>query len=111
LVDRKSFERVEKVWVPEILKANSKMAFIIVGSKLDIRNDEKACELLKVKPVTKEEGINLTKKVGGLEYRECSAKTQDGLGDVFQAAVRAAISPDQCEFFKSEKKKKFLGLF
>jgi Ras-related C3 botulinum toxin substrate 1 len=66
LVDRKSFERVEKFWVPEIIKSNKNLPYIIVGNKLDLRDDEKTIESLKIKPVTKEEGISMTKKVGGL---------------------------------------------
>ena len=62
-MDRKSFERVEKFWVPEIQKINSKniikklenLSFIVVGNKVDLRNDSKYCEQLKVKPVTEDE--------------------------------------------------------
>jgi Ras family protein A len=64
---------------------------------VDLRNDKNAVEKLGVKPVTTDEGKALTKKLGGLAYRECSAKSQEGLGEVFQAAVAACVAPDTLE--------------
>eukprot|EP00034_Subulatomonas_tetraspora_P001017 GABW01001295.1.p3 GENE.GABW01001295.1~~GABW01001295.1.p3 ORF type:complete len:51 (-),score=9.12 GABW01001295.1:54-206(-) len=42
----------------------------------------------------------MSKKIGGTKYLECSARTQENLTEVFQAACLAAI-PDS-----SPKKKK-----
>lgn len=121
LVDRKSFDKVEKFWVPEVLKNAKDCPFIVVGNKVDLRNDKNAVEKLGVKPVTSDEGKALTKKLGGLAYRECSAKTQEGLGEVFQAAVASCVAPETLENYvkpsvvdpkKEEQKKGFLsGLF
>lgn len=121
LVDRKSFEKVSKFWVPEVQKNAKDVPYIIVGNKVDLRNDKNFLDKLGVKPITTEEGKTLTKQLGGLAYRECSAKTQEGLGEVFQAAVGACISPNSLENYTDKKKdttekkevpkKGFLGLF
>jgi hypothetical protein len=47
----------------------------------------------------------MTKKIGGLSYKECSAKTQEGLGEVFQAAIAAVVAPETLEFFPEKGKK------
>ena len=48
----------------------------------------------------------MTKKIGGISYRECSAKTQEGLGEVFQAAIAAVVAPESLEFYSKESGKK-----
>ena len=108
IADRKSFDKVESFWVPEILKAtNGEVPFIVVGNKVDLRDDKKVS-----KPVTKLEAQALTKKIGGIAYRECSAKTQEGLGEVFQAAVCSVTHPDKLEYYqKKTKNVKKKGLF
>lgn len=116
LVDRKSFERVESKWVPELQKYKVTAPYIIIGNKLDLRNDKEACKKLGVNPITTEEGLALAKKVKAAGYRECSAKTQEGLGEVFQLAVTAVVEPDKLSPKDSKnkdqkKKKKFLGIF
>jgi len=118
LVDRKSFDKLTKFWIPEVQKNAKDVPFIIVGNKLDLRNDKNFVEKLTAKPITTDEGKSLTKQLGGLAYRECSAKTQEGLGEVFQAAVGACISPNSLENYtekkkdiKDEKKVEKKGLF
>lgn len=74
-----------------------------------MRNDK-----LADKPITKEEGIALTKRVGGLAYRECSAKSQEGLGEVFLSAVAASLNPESLENYQgggNKKKDEKGGLF
>ncbi len=43
-------------------------------------------------PFTKEDGERLSKDVGAKMYVECSSFTQDGLKNVFEQAVRVALS-------------------
>jgi len=69
---------------------------ILVGNKKDIRNDEQVLmELAKAKesPVRPEEGKSMADRIGAVSYMECSAKTKDGVREVFEAATRAAIKP------------------
>ena len=50
-------------------------------------------ELLKAKqePVKTEEGRAMSEKIGAYTYLECSAKTNEGVRDVFETATRAAL--------------------
>lgn len=46
---------------------------------------------MKQKPVTSEEGRAMAEKINAYGYLECSAKTKDGVREVFETATRAAL--------------------
>ena len=65
-----------------------------MGTKLDLRHDEKAkAELAEDgrKPISAAEGERLASSIGAVEYLECSALTQEGLKTVFDEAIRCAL--------------------
>ena len=67
-----------------------------MGTCVDLRDDAATIEKLaktKQKPISFEEGTELAKEVGAVKYLECSAKTQEGLKDVFDEAILAALPP------------------
>ena len=71
----------------------------MVGTKTDLRNDPDVTQ--KVGQVLqKEDGSNLARELGAKSYVECSALTQDGLKNVFDEAIRAALNKN------TDKKKK-----
>lgn len=91
-----SYENVTAKWYPELQHFCPEVPFILVGTKADIRSDEN--ELAKLKqsgqsPITSETGAQLASKLKAIKYMECSAKTQTGLKDVFDEAVRAVLKP------------------
>nr|XP_045014879.1 transforming protein RhoA-like isoform X3 [Jaculus jaculus] len=43
------------------------------------------------KPVKPEEGRDMVNKIDAFGYMECSAKTKDGVMEVFETATRAAL--------------------
>ncbi|XP_017656495.1 ras-like GTP-binding protein Rho1 isoform X2 [Nannospalax galili] len=51
----------------------------------DIELDEKQ------EPVKSEQGRDMANKIGALVYMECSAKTEEGVREVFETAARAAL--------------------
>jgi len=58
---------------------------VLVGLKLDLRDDEKTItELKKVnqKPVTFEEGQAMSTQINAYKYLECSAKSRNGVKEV-----------------------------
>lgn len=66
-----------------------------LGNKKDLRNDEATKrELMKMKqePVRNEAGRSMVEKIGAVGYLECSAKTKEGVREVFEFAARAALS-------------------
>eukprot|EP00164_Ancoracysta_twista_P000005 GFYU01000008.1.p2 GENE.GFYU01000008.1~~GFYU01000008.1.p2 ORF type:complete len:193 (-),score=67.67 GFYU01000008.1:389-967(-) len=97
-----SFNNVKDKWYPEIRHHNPETPIILVGTKLDLREDGDTLKQLSTKglsPISTEQGHQLAKDIGAWKYLECSALTQKGLKAVFDDAIRAALSP------KQEKKK------
>uniref|UniRef100_A0A8C2AA84 Ras homolog family member Cb n=1 Tax=Cyprinus carpio TaxID=7962 RepID=A0A8C2AA84_CYPCA len=67
---------------------------VIFCNKKDLRNDEHTRrELIKMKqePVKPEEGRDMANRISAFGYLECSAKTKDGVREVFEMATRAAL--------------------
>ena len=60
----------------------------------DLRNDSNTIkELAKMKqePVRPEEGRTMAEKINAFAYLECSAKSKEGVREVFETATRAAL--------------------
>ena len=72
---------------------------LLVGNKVDLRNDPetiKECERrFDRKPVGRKEGYAMAIEVGAYAYLECSAKTRQGVRQVFEIAARAALLPEK----------------
>ena len=80
--------------MPELRHHCPDVPFILVGNKADLRSDERALEKLKAKGaslVSFEHAQRVGQDVGADAVLECSAKTQEGVKDVFDNAVRAAF--------------------
>ena len=94
IVDRYSFENVDKKWIPEIRHHCPTAPFLIVGLQSDLRDDAATIECLqkcRESPILKEDGKALAEKVGAYAYVECSALTQNGLKNVFEEAAKSII--------------------
>jgi Ras family protein A len=108
-------------WISEVLHFCQGLPIILVGCKKDLRFDQKTIEELhktSQKPVTPEQvstfstatlhhftntppqAEDVRKKIGAQKYLECSAKTNEGVREVFEHATRAALMT------KREKKSK-----
>jgi len=91
-----SFENVTAKWYPELMHFCPDVPFILVGTKLDMRNDKGEVDKLRTQgqsPITTEQGTDLARKLKAIKYMECSAKTQENLKDVFDEAVRSVLRP------------------
>jgi Ras homolog gene family, member A len=89
-----SLDNVQEKWISEVLHFCQGIPIILVGCKVDLRNDPKTIEDLRrtsQRPVTREEGEAVAQKIGALKYLECSARTQQGVREVFENATRAAL--------------------
>ena len=68
-----------------------KVPMVLVGTKLDLRDDPNYMKELANRgqaPVSSEEGQKVCSQIGAYSYCECSAKTQKGLKEVFNEAIR-----------------------
>ncbi|TDH10510.1 hypothetical protein EPR50_G00075830 [Perca flavescens] len=89
-----SLENIPEKWTPEVKHFCPNVPIILVGNKKDLRNDEHTRrELAKMKqePVKFEDGKEMANRISAYGYQECSAKTKDGVREVFEMATRAAL--------------------
>eukprot|EP00028_Trichosphaerium_sp_Am-I-7-wt_P000757 CAMPEP_0168522350 /NCGR_PEP_ID=MMETSP0405-20121227/9296_1 /TAXON_ID=498012 /ORGANISM="Trichosphaerium sp, Strain Am-I-7 wt" /LENGTH=190 /DNA_ID=CAMNT_0008543937 /DNA_START=258 /DNA_END=830 /DNA_ORIENTATION=+ len=96
IISPSSFNNIREKWIPELSLHCPKVPVVLVGTKLDLRDNEEVKGMLAKKkqaPITYEQGLSLLKEIGGTKYIECSALTLQGIKHVFDEAVRAVISP------------------
>ncbi|KAJ1893905.1 Rho GTPase protein rac1, partial [Kickxella alabastrina] len=83
-------------WHPEVSHHAPNVPVILVGTKLDLREDKDTIEKLvqkKMAPIGFNQGQHAAKEMGFSKYLECSALTQKGLKNVFDEAIRAVLAP------------------
>uniref|UniRef100_A0A0N5A446 Ras-related protein Rac1 n=1 Tax=Parastrongyloides trichosuri TaxID=131310 RepID=A0A0N5A446_PARTI len=96
LVNPASFENVRAKWYPEVCHHCPDTPIILVGTKLDLRDDRDTIERLrerKLAPITQQQGIKMAQEIKAVKYLECSALTQVGLKTVFDEAIMAVLRP------------------
>ena len=94
-----SMKNLEHKWVPEIRHSMPKAPFLLVGTQMDLRDDEQVRLKLakrRLRPSLPEEGERLARRIGAYGYVECSALTKQGLKDVFDEALLAVLDPKDC---------------
>ena len=93
-----SYQNVKTKWWTEVTHFCSKSKKILVGTKIDLRDDKATLEKLAEKGqscLTFAQGEALAKQIKAVCYMECSALTQKGLKDVFDEALKCVIFPDR----------------
>ncbi|KAI4356588.1 hypothetical protein L6164_000601 [Bauhinia variegata] len=101
LISRPSYENIKKMWVPELRHYAPSVPIILVGTKLDLRDDQQfLSDYPALCTITTKQGEELKKQIGAVAYIECSSKTQQNVKDVFDAAIKFVLQP------ASSKKKK-----
>jgi len=96
IVSPSSFDNVKAKWYPEIEHHAPGVPIILVGTKLDLRDDPEVREQLrqrKMAPIQYEQAVQVAKDIKAVKYLECSALTQRNLKSVFDEAIKAVISP------------------
>jgi len=89
-----SLGNVVDKWLPEVSHFCPKVPVILVGTKKDLRTDPSVIEdlcTMKVKPVTTEQGQQMATLIGAYAYLECSARTREGIREVFETATLATF--------------------
>merc|ERR1711879_859202 len=101
VVSNPSFKNVKLKWIPEINHHAPGVPIILVGTKADLRNDAETQAPLRAKNLSPVAQGEIEQMVNEVKYIECSALTQEGLKNVFDEAIRAALYKPN-----SKKKKK-----
>lgn len=112
-----SLENILEKWHPEVKHFCPSVPIVLVANKKDLRSDpatvkvrrrerEGPCrdptpapfvcalqELAKMKqePVKSDEGRAMADRISAFGYLECSARTKEGVREVFEMATRAAL--------------------
>jgi len=95
VISSSSFENVKTKWVPEIQHHAPGVPILLVGTKSDLREDENTIKQLNSRGQSMVEtgaAQQMAKEIGAVNFLECSALTQEGLKQVFDDAIRAAMA-------------------
>ncbi|WOO78432.1 Ras-related C3 botulinum toxin substrate 1 [Vanrija pseudolonga] len=98
VVSPASFENIRTKWWPEIQHHSPGTPIILVGTKLDLREDPAQVERLRERrqsPIQYAQGAALAQDIKASRYLECSALTQMGLKTVFDEAIRTVFNPNR----------------
>ncbi|KRX83797.1 Ras-related C3 botulinum toxin substrate 1 [Trichinella sp. T6] len=109
LVSPVSFDNVTSKWFPELRHHCPDTPILLVGTKLDLRDDQQIIKNLGdqgLSPITRSQGNKLAQKLHAIKYMECSALTQENLRQVFDEAVRAVLRPQPA---KSKRRCSYLN--
>ncbi|XP_057997104.1 rac-like GTP-binding protein RAC13 isoform X1 [Hevea brasiliensis] len=118
LISKASYENIYKKWIPELKHYAPNVPIVLVGTKLDLREDKRylidhpgatpittaqaSCliqNLIKTLHLNflnltfDEQGEELRKMIGAVVYIECSSKTQQNVKAVFDSAIKVALRP------------------
>ena len=91
-----SFSNIINKWAPEIRHYSKEAPMILIGTKVDLRDDKETVEKLRKNnqaPITYPQGLAMAKDCGAVKYLECSAFDIKSLQDIFDAVVQIVLYP------------------
>ncbi|CAK9326650.1 unnamed protein product [Citrullus colocynthis] len=110
LISRASYENILKKWMPELRRFAPNVPIILVGTKLDLREDRRyANEQMGYDVITSSQGEELRKQIGASAYIECSAKTQQNVKAVFDTAIKVVLQPPRRREVTRKKRRQGSG--
>jgi len=108
--DPLTLEHVKTRWMPEIMEESEIVPIILIGTKLDRREDSmyvKYADLLaRGDPVYRQDGERVAEEIGAYASIECSVITELGVQSAFFNAVKSVL-----EFRGKKEKGMFSKLF
>lgn len=106
LISKASYENIYKKWIPELKHYAPNVPIVLVGTKLDLRDDiQYISDHPGATPITTTQGEELRKMIGAVAYIECSSKTQQHVKSVFDTAIKVALRPPKVLKKKPQKQK------
>ncbi len=105
LTDRCTFQNVRNKWIPEITHYCPDTKWLLVGTKQDLR----LALGNRSESVSTEEAEQAAIELGASGYFECSAKTGDGVKQVFDQAIREVFKYRIMKLNEERRKRRFLS--
>ncbi|KXX80873.1 Ras-related C3 botulinum toxin substrate 1 [Madurella mycetomatis] len=108
LISPPSFDNVKAKWYPEISHHAPNVPIVLVGTKLDKREDPETIAKLaeqRMAPISYKQGQACAEEIDAYRYTECSALTQLGLKAVFDYAIKAVLEPKRAPPTKKKSPK------
>jgi Ras-related C3 botulinum toxin substrate 1 len=108
VVNPSSFENVKSKWVPELRHHCPDVPIVLVGTKLDLREDPDMVKRLQEKdlsPITGQMAEKMKQEINAVSWGECSARTQKGLKEVFNECIKCVLKPSTANDGNKKKKK------
>ncbi|CAF1428128.1 unnamed protein product [Rotaria magnacalcarata] len=90
VVDPDSYSNILSKWIPELNRYAPRVPIIVVGTKLDLRNDPSTLEQLAEKrqrPISQSQGEYLAHVCSAKVYLECSSMLNFNVRNVFEQAI------------------------
>ncbi|URE46104.1 RHO [Musa troglodytarum] len=82
LTSKASYENIYKKWIPELRHYAPNVPIVLVGTKLDLREDKQFfIDHPGATSITSAQAKELKKMIGAAVYIECSSKTQQVMQD------------------------------
>uniref|UniRef100_A0A8C0P324 Ras homolog family member C n=1 Tax=Canis lupus familiaris TaxID=9615 RepID=A0A8C0P324_CANLF len=79
-----SLENIPEKWTPEVKHSCPNVPITAVGNRRELAK-------MKQEPVRSEEGRDMANRISAFGYLECSAKTKEGVREVFEMATRVGL--------------------
>jgi len=97
IISPSSFSNVKTKWCYEVQRHCPGAMILLVGTKVDLRNNEEFLQRLaerKLTPITKKQGQSLAKELGAVAYLELSVQQQN-ITEVFTSGIVQLLSTQQ----------------
>ena len=82
---------IKERWMPEVRHFCGRCPVVLVACKIDLRNDADKLKQQGEKSISQEAGRLLATQIKADAYMECSAKTREGVQELFVEAARLSF--------------------
>eukprot|EP01114_Cavostelium_apophysatum_P003885 TRINITY_DN14025_c0_g1_i1.p1 TRINITY_DN14025_c0_g1~~TRINITY_DN14025_c0_g1_i1.p1 ORF type:complete len:271 (+),score=87.12 TRINITY_DN14025_c0_g1_i1:233-1045(+) len=91
-ISQASYDAIKEKWAPEVHHFIPTIPHILVGTKIDLREDKHPDPNSgKFEPITVEQGQKMADEINAIKYMEVSSKTGKGVQNVYNEAVAIAL--------------------